>query len=37
MKNTLEGINKLDEAEDQIIDLEGKIPVSSQAEHQKET
>ena len=37
MKNTLEGINsRLDEAEDQISNLVGKIAENTQSEHQKE-
>ena len=37
MKNTLEGINsRLDEAEDQIRDLEDKVAENTQSEQKKE-
>lgn len=37
MKNTLEGISiKLDEVEDQISDLEGKVAKNTQLEQQKD-
>ena len=37
MKNTLEGLNsRLDEAEDQIRDLEDKVAENTQSEQKKE-
>ena len=36
MKNTLEGINsRFDEAEEEVCELENKLTVSNQADHQK--
>lgn len=36
MKNTMEGISRLDEAEDWITDLEEKVEIKTQLEHQFE-